>query len=186
MSAPLLKVSNLSKDFAADDSFWFSSPEKIRALQNVSFEIQKGETLGLVGESGCGKSTLARCVTRLLDASSGQIEFQGQDITALRGAELRSLRRKIQIVFQDPLGSLNPRLKVSALLEEALQIHDIAHSHRDRQDRISQLLEMVGLRAEMKDRYPHEFSGGQRQRIGIARALAVEPALIVCVEPVSG
>jgi oligopeptide transport system ATP-binding protein len=185
MSEPLLKVSSLSKEFVANEHSWFSPIEKVQALQDVSFEIQKGETLGLVGESGCGKSTLARCVTRLLDSSSGQIEFQGRDITALRGAELRALRRKIQIIFQDPFGSLNPRLNIGTLLEEALQIHGLFPSHQDRQDRVAQLLETVGLRTEMRNRYPHEFSGGQRQRIGIARALAVEPDLIVCDEPVS-
>jgi oligopeptide transport system ATP-binding protein len=139
----------------------------------------------LVGESGCGKSTLGRCVIRLLEATSGQISYDGKDITHLKGEELRSLRRRMQIIFQDPYASLNPRMTVGSIIGEPLQIHKIGANKKERLERVQQLLETVGLRKEAINRYPHEFSGGQRQRIGIARALAVEPEFIVCDEPVS-
>jgi oligopeptide transport system ATP-binding protein len=185
MSTPLLKVENLVKSFPIYGGLFGLEKAAVKAVQGVSFEIQKGETLGLVGESGCGKSTLGRCLIRLIDTTSGKIEFNGRDITHTKGKELRSLRRKMQIIFQDPYASLNPRMTIGALLEEPLIIHGICDSEKDRKDRIKQLIETVGLRPEVLSRYPHEFSGGQRQRVGIARALAVDPELIICDEPVS-
>jgi oligopeptide transport system ATP-binding protein len=151
----------------------------------VSFDIGKGETLGLVGESGCGKSTTGRCILRLIEPSSGKVWFRGDDVGQLGSEALRALRRDMQIIFQDPYASLNPRLTVAAIIGEALQIHKLTKSRRELEERVVQLLETVGLQPDHMRRFPHEFSGGQRQRIGIARALAVEPKLIVCDEPVS-
>ena len=154
-------------------------------VDGVSFAVNRGETLGLVGESGCGKSTTARCVLRLIEPSEGEIVFDGQDMRSLSGGDLRAMRRNMQIVFQDPFASLNPRMTVGAILGEAFTIHELASSASERDDRVASLLVKVGLKAEHMRRYPHEFSGGQRQRIVIARALAVEPKFIVCDEPVS-
>jgi oligopeptide transport system ATP-binding protein len=154
-------------------------------VDGVSFTVHRGETLGLVGESGCGKSTTARCVLRLIEPTSGGIEFGGRDVRALSGNDLRALRRKMQIVFQDPFASLNPRMTIGQILGEALTIHKLAASAKESEDRVASLLVKVGLKAGQMRRYPHEFSGGQRQRIVIARALAVEPEFIVCDEPVS-
>jgi oligopeptide transport system ATP-binding protein len=151
----------------------------------VSFTLAAGETLGLVGESGCGKSTLGRAVLRLIEPSAGSVRFDGQEVTTLKASELRGLRRHMQIVFQDPYSSLNPRMSVRETVGEALRIHALAQSRSDEEAQVAALLSQVGLRAEHMNRYPHEFSGGQRQRIGIARALAVRPKLIVCDEPVS-
>jgi oligopeptide/dipeptide ABC transporter ATP-binding protein len=157
----------------------------VRAVDGVSFEIQPGETVGLVGESGCGKTTLGRAVIRLVEPTSGRIAFGGEEITGLRGSELRKRRRQFQMIFQDPYGSLDPRMTVEQIIGEALEIHRLAASRTSRRGRIENLLKDVGLNPAHAERYPHEFSGGQRQRIGIARALAVEPKLIVCDEPVS-
>jgi oligopeptide transport system ATP-binding protein len=181
----LVETKNLVKHFPIKGGLFGHEVASVKAVQNVSLQIKKGETLGLVGESGCGKSTLGRCIIRLLEATSGQIFFEGRDITSLKGEELRAMRRRMQIIFQDPYASLNPRMTIGEIISEPLAIHKIGGSKKERLDRVHELLELVGLRREAVGRYPHEFSGGQRQRIGIARALAVEPELIICDEPVS-
>jgi oligopeptide transport system ATP-binding protein len=173
----LLEVQDLAKHFAVRKG-------TVRAVDGVSFSVAKGETLALVGESGCGKSTTARLVLRLIEPSAGQVRFDGTDLTTLSRAELRGMRRRMQIVFQDPYASLDPRMSVGATLEEPLIVHDLGDAAK-RRARVAELLRLVGLAPYHAQRFPHEFSGGQRQRIGIARALAVEPALIVCDEPVS-
>jgi len=181
----LLRAENIFKKFPIYGGLFSKEVAAVKAVQNVSFEIKKGETLGLVGESGCGKSTLGRSLIRLIEPTSGKIFFKNQDITHISGNELRELRKKMQIIFQDPYASLNPRMTVGAILEEPLIIHNLFASAKDRADRVNELINLVGLRPENLTRYPHEFSGGQRQRIGIARALAVSPELIICDEPVS-
>ncbi len=185
MTAPLLEVTGLRKHFPIHGGFLGREVDRVRAVDGVSFSLKEGETLGLVGESGCGKSTTGRCVLRLIEPTSGTVAFQGRDITSLEGQDLRALRRDMQIIFQDPFASLNPRHTVGAIIAEALIIHNLAPSRQARQDRVVELLETVGLQADHMRRFPHEFSGGQRQRIGIARALAVQPRLIICDEPVS-
>jgi len=183
MTAPLLEVRDLVKHYRAGSVLGGSRPI-VRAVNGVSFQVAPGETLGLVGESGCGKSTVGRTILRLQEPTSGEVRFEGQDLFALDPQALRAARRRMQIVFQDPYSSLNPRLTIGASVAEGLEIHRLVPKHQIR-DRVCQLLGEVGLDADMAERYPHEFSGGQRQRIGIARALAVEPAFLVCDEPVS-
>src|SRR5690349_4582645 len=157
----------------------------VKAVDGVSFQVHEGETLGLVGESGCGKSTTGLAVLRMLPVTAGKIVFEGVDITHHNQAQMRPIRRRIQMVYQDPFGSLDPRMTVGDIIGEPLEIHRLHGNKAERRDRVMELLEMVGLRHDMIDRYPHQFSGGQRQRISIARALAVEPRLLVCDEPVS-
>ncbi|HET6681604.1 MAG TPA: dipeptide ABC transporter ATP-binding protein [Gemmatimonadaceae bacterium] len=181
---PLLSVRDLVKHFPVRSGLFGRASGAVRAVDGVSFDVARGETLGIVGESGCGKTTLGRSILRLIEPTSGSVRFDGIDMGALGAEPLRALRRRIQIIFQDPFSSLNPRMTVGAIVREGLTIHRLAAgAEADR--RVRQLLEEVGLRPEYAGRYPHEFSGGQRQRIGIARALAVEPELIVCDEPVS-
>jgi oligopeptide transport system ATP-binding protein len=185
MNEPLLRVNKLVKNFSIRGGLLAREVDKVHAVDGVSFDIKSGETLGLVGESGCGKSTTGRCILRLIEPTSGEVWFEGKNVPALGSGELRSLARDMQIIFQDPYASLNPRMTVGAIIGEALTIHKLAKSRREYEDRIVELLETVGLHADHVRRFPHEFSGGQRQRIGIARALAVSPKLIVCDEPVS-
>lgn len=181
---PILEVLNLKKYFPVRGGILSRATAWVKAVDDVSFEIYEGETLGLVGESGCGKTTTGRCLLRLIDPTDGKIFFKGQDVLAMRGQELRTLRRQIQIIFQDPYSSLNPRMTVGSIVGEPLKVHRVA-SGREIDRRVGELLERVGLSASYRSRYPHEFSGGQRQRIGIARALALHPKFIVCDEAVS-
>ncbi|MEJ2102477.1 MAG: ATP-binding cassette domain-containing protein [Desulfobacterales bacterium] len=181
---PLLKVSQLVKEFPLGAEVLARRRAKIRAVDDVSFTVSRGETFGLVGESGCGKTTLGRMILRLIEPTRGEVEFDGQNIQSLANKEMRLLRRRMQIIFQDPYSSLDPRIKVGAIISEPLRaLRNL--SKNDRRDIADQLVEKVGLRATDLDKYPHEFSGGQRQRIGIARALCVKPELIVADEPVS-
>jgi len=181
----LLEVQNLKVHFPAHQRLFGRVKEFVRAVDGVSLSIAPGETVGLVGESGCGKTTLGRAVVKLIQPTAGRIVFEGEDIAGMNGAALRARRRRFQMIFQDPFGSLNPRLTVAGTIGEALDIHQLAPDASARRQRIDTLLKDVGLDPSHAQRYPHEFSGGQRQRIGIARALAVEPKLIVCDEPVS-
>jgi oligopeptide transport system ATP-binding protein len=185
MSEPLLRVKGLVKNFPVRGGVLGREIDQVHAVDGVSFELAVGETLGLVGESGCGKSTTGRCILRLIEPTSGEILFEGRNVTEFDHRTLTALRRDVQIIFQDPYASLNPRMTVGAIVGEALTIHRLASNRRIFEDRVAELLETVGLNPDHMRRYPHEFSGGQRQRIGIARALAVSPKLIVCDEPVS-
>jgi oligopeptide/dipeptide ABC transporter ATP-binding protein len=181
----LLRVEGLEKHFPVTKGLVFQKEvASVKAVDGVSFTLNAGETLGVVGESGCGKSTMARCVARLLEPTGGSIVFEGRDITHLNRADMRAVRRDMMMVFQDPYASLNPRKRVGFIVGEPLEVHGIG-TETERKRRVQELLEIVGLNPEHYNRFPHEFSGGQRQRIGIARALAINPKLIICDEPVS-
>ena len=185
MSDVLLEVRNLVKHFTVGGGLFGGRPGVVRAVDDVSFTLRRGETLGLVGESGCGKTTTGRCVLRLEQPTSGHIIFEGRELAGLNAEELRAVRRRMQVIFQDPYSSLNPRMTVGEIVSEPLGVHGIVKSAGARRDRVRELLRHVGLLPQHAARYPHQLSGGQRQRVGIARALAMEPALIICDEPVS-
>ena len=180
---PLLEVRHLSKEFSRKQGL-FARKTVVRAVDDVSFSIEKGETFGLVGESGSGKTTTGRCILRLIEPTAGEVVFDGRDVLELSSAELRAARRQMQIVFQDPYSSLNPRMRVADIVEEPLIIHKLG-AKAERRARVKELFGLVGLNPDHLERYPHEFSGGQRQRIGVARALALNPSLIIADEPVS-
>ncbi len=182
---PLLEVKNLRTWFPVTGGVLRRHVDDVKAVDDVSFTIEPGTTVGLVGESGSGKSTIGKTILKLVPATAGQILFEGRDILPMSEREFRPLRREVQMIFQDPFGSLNPRHTIFQIVGEALEIHFPAMNRSDRRDRVNELMKQVGLKPEMMERYPHEFSGGQRQRIGIARALAVKPKFIVCDEPVS-
>jgi oligopeptide transport system ATP-binding protein len=180
----LLRVENLVKHFPINRGLLQRQVGAVRAVDDISFDIRRGETLGLVGESGCGKSTTGRCILQLYHPTSGKVDFDGVDLVALKGEELRRTRRKMQMIFQDPYASLNPRMTVGDIIGEPLLVHNIA-SGKEVNERVAHLLELVKLNPSFATRYPHEFSGGQRQRIGVARALSLQPSFIVCDEPIS-
>jgi len=180
----LVEIRNLKKHFPLGEGLFSRGKGAVKAVDGVNLTIEEGETVGLVGESGCGKSTLGRTILRLIEPTSGEVIFQGKNLLTMPQRELRDMRRQMQIIFQDPYASLNPRMRVGDIVGEGLEIHKLAKGKAKR-DRVMELLHQVGLREDHYDRYPHEFSGGQRQRIGIARALAVSPKFIVCDEPVS-
>ncbi len=182
---PILRVTNLVKHFQVGGGLFGGPGATVKAVDGVSFEIQRGETLGLVGESGCGKTTTGRCILRLETPTSGEVVFEGRDLARLSDAELRGVRRRMQVIFQDPYSSLNPRMTVGQIIAEPLAVHRIVPDRAARAARVQDLLRHAGLLPAMARRYPHELSGGQRQRVGIARALAMEPTLIICDEPVS-
>src|SRR5437763_11752897 len=184
MAEPLPRVKNLMKYVPIRGGLFPREAARVHAVDDVTFDMQPGETLGLVGESGCGKSTRGRTILRLIEPTSGEVRFEGKDLLKLSGRDLRRMRREMQIIFQDPYASLNPRMRVGEIVGEGLEIHKLARG-RQKRERVMELLHQVGLRPDHYDRYPHEFSGGQRQRIGIARALAVNPRFIVADEPVS-
>jgi peptide/nickel transport system ATP-binding protein/oligopeptide transport system ATP-binding protein len=183
---PLVQVRDLVKHFPITRGIVFQRKVgAVRAVDGVSFDVQRGETLGIVGETGCGKSTTARLIMRLLDATSGEVRFDGQDITRLKGARLKAVRREMQMIFQDPYSSLNPRKTIGSIVAEPFAIHGLEKDRAQRKRSVQELLETVGMNPEHYNRYPHEFSGGQRQRIGVARALALKPKLLIADEPVS-
>ena len=182
----ILEVENLKMYFPVSQGIIFQRKvADIKAVDGVSFTVKRGETLGLVGESGCGKTTTGRAILQLYKPTAGSVKFRGRELTTMKNSEMRPLRQKMQIIFQDPFGSLNPRMTAGSIIAEPLIIHNLAKSKAERNARVEELLLTVGLNPYMKDRYPHEFSGGQRQRIGVARAIAVQPELIICDEPVS-
>jgi oligopeptide/dipeptide ABC transporter ATP-binding protein len=185
MAKNLLEVNNLKKYFPVKAGIFKRTVAHVKAVDDISFAIKEGETLGLVGESGCGKSTTGRTILRLLEATAGEVLFEGKDVMNLNKTQLREIRRDMQIIFQDPYASLNPRMTVADIVGEPLDIHKLAANKKERNKRVKEILENVGLGEEYMNRYPHEFSGGQRQRIGVARALAVDPKLIIADEPVS-
>ncbi len=184
---PLLSVQHLCKDFAVESGFFGKrfSNKAVHAVNDVSFDIYPGETFGLVGESGCGKSTTGRCIMRLTNPTSGSVFFEGKDVSKMNKKELKEMRRNMQFIFQDPYASLNPRMTIGEIISEPMIIHKVITDPAQREARVRELLDMVGLNPEHINRYPHEFSGGQRQRVGIARAFALKPKLIICDEPVS-
>ncbi len=182
---PLLEVRNLKVYFPIRTGVFRRHTDDVKAVDGVSFSIERGTTVGLVGESGSGKTTIGRALLKLAPVTGGEVLFEGSDVLPMREGEFRPYRRRMQMIFQDPFGSLNPRLSIFQIVGEALEIHFPAMSREDRRARVAELMKQVGLKTEMMERYPHEFSGGQRQRIGIARALAVKPEFIVCDEPVS-
>ena len=182
---PMLRVKNLFVEYIVDKNLFGKVTKKVNAVNNVSFDVYKGETLGLVGESGCGKTTIGRTILQLIESSSGEIEFEGIKLNKISKKELRNIRKKIQIIFQDPYSSLNPRLPIGEAIQEPMRIHKLYNSEKQRKEKVLELLEKVGLERSHYNRYPHEFSGGQRQRIGIARCLALEPEIVICDESVS-
>ncbi len=182
---PLVEVRGLKTWFPITSGLMQRTVAHVRAVDGVDLEIRQGETLGLVGESGCGKSTLGRSILRLVEPTEGSVLFKGEDVTRLSGAAMRGLRREMAMIFQDPYASLDPRQTIGEIVGEPLEIHGLYESRRERQERVQELLHIVGLNPAFGNRYPHEFSGGQRQRVGIARALAVDPSFIVCDEPIS-
>ena len=185
MSDILLEVKGLKKYFPIKKGIFSKTVGNVKAVDDVSFTIKRGETLGLVGESGCGKTTTGRCILRLVEPTAGSVKFEGEEVTTMNQQRLREMRRQMQIIFQDPYSSLNPRITVGGMLTEILKVHGLRKTDAEVKDRVEELLQTVGLSPLHARRYPHEFSGGQRQRIGIARALSVEPKFIVCDEPVS-
>ena len=184
MSNVILQVNNLKKHYPVKEGWFNKSKKYVKAVDGVSFKVNKGETLGVVGESGCGKSTMARAILRLLEQTSGEVLYKGKNTLLFKTKELQEIRKEMQIVFQDPYSSLNPRLTIEQIIKEPLQIHKLG-TEKQQKDRVVELIETVGLTMQQLTRYPHEFSGGQRQRIGIARALALNPKLLICDEPVS-
>jgi oligopeptide transport system ATP-binding protein len=185
MAENLLEVKNLKKYFPVKAGVFKKTVAHVKAVDDISFAVKEGETLGLVGESGCGKSTTGRTILRLLEATAGEIIFKGENILSYDRKQMRKLRKEMQIIFQDPYASLNPRMTVGDIVGEAIDLHNLAENKKERNEMVRELLEKVGLGSEYMQRYPHEFSGGQRQRIGVARALAVDPKLIIADEPVS-